>query len=61
MSQAPQSVALYSKWIAAKRPAERRMYARGGHGFGMHKQSLPTDAWIERFGEWMTVQGLMKE
>jgi hypothetical protein len=36
------------------------MYARGGHGFGMDSQHLPTDTWIERFGEWLDVQGLLK-
>ena len=36
------------------------MYAKGGHGFGMRKQNLPSDHWIERFGEWLTVQGLLK-
>jgi predicted peptidase len=36
------------------------MYARGNHGFGMRTQNLPTDKWIDRFGEWMDVQGLLK-
>ena len=54
---ASQSVAIYSKWIAAKQPAELHMYERGGHGFGMKKQNIPTDAWIERFGEWLHLQG----
>jgi predicted peptidase len=35
------------------------MYAHGDHGFGMRKQNLPSDQWIERFGEWLNVQGLM--
>lgn len=58
---APHSVELYSQWINAKRDAELHMYARGGHGFGMDKNNLPTDAWIERFGEWLDVQGLLKK
>jgi acetyl esterase/lipase len=58
---APDSVALYSKWLAAKKPAELHLYAKGGHGFGMRKQNLPTDQWIERFGEWLAVQGLLKK
>ena len=57
---APQSVALYSKWIAAKKAAELHMYSRGGHGFGMRTQHLPADRWIERFGDWLAVQGLLK-
>lgn len=58
---APDSVKLYSQWIAAKKPAELHLYAKGGHGFGMRKQNLPTDQWIERFGEWLGVQGLLKK
>src|SRR5205814_3636697 len=46
-------VALYSAWHAAGRPAEIHIYAKGGHGFGMVRQGLPSDGWIERFGEWL--------
>jgi predicted peptidase len=35
------------------------MYARGDHGFGMRKQNLPTDNWIERFYDWLGVQGFL--
>ena len=56
---APHSIDLYSKWLASKRDAELHMYARGDHGFGMRKQNLPTDNWIERFYEWLGVQGLL--
>jgi acetyl esterase/lipase/lysophospholipase L1-like esterase len=52
---APHSVELYSKWLAAKRPAELHMYVKGGHGFGMKEQDVPTDNWIERFGDWLEV------
>jgi len=58
---APHSVDLYSKWLAAKKDAELHMYAKGDHGFGMRKQNLPTDTWIERFGDWLNVQGLLKK
>jgi predicted peptidase len=37
------------------------MYTKGDHGFGMRKQNLPTDNWIERFYEWMGLQGLLKK
>jgi predicted peptidase len=57
---APHSVELYSAWLKAKRDAEIHMYARGDHGFGMRTQNLPTDKWIERFGDWLEVQGLLK-
>lgn len=56
---APQSVKLYSDWIAAGKTAELHMYSKGGHGFGMTKKGLPVDSWIERFGDWLKLQGFM--
>jgi acetyl esterase/lipase len=47
------SLRLYSAWKAAGRPVELHVYARGGHGFGMDKHGLPSDTWIERFGDWL--------
>lgn len=58
---ASHSVHIYEKWIEAKQPAELHMYERGKHGFGMHKQNLPVDKWIERFGDWLQMQGLMQK
>lgn len=57
---APDSIILYNKWMAAGKSVELHMYSKGGHGFGMRKQNLPSDQWIERFGEWLQVQGLLK-
>ncbi len=56
---APQSVALYQDWTNARKPAELHVYSKGGHGFGMRKQNLPSDRWIERFADWLDVQGLL--
>ena len=56
---APHSIDLYNKWLSTKHDAELHMYARGDHGFGMRKQNLPTDNWIERFYDWLGVQGLL--
>ncbi len=56
---APQSVKLYTDWLAAGKDAELHMYTKGGHGFGMRKQNLPTDTWIDRFGEWLGLQGFL--
>ncbi len=56
----PMSISIYRKWFDAKQPAELHIYEKGGHGFGMRKQNLPTDTWYERFGEWLKMQGLMK-
>jgi acetyl esterase/lipase len=58
---APHSVDLYKNWLASKHPVELHMYAKGGHGFGMRKQDLPSDSWIERFGEWLDLQGFAKK
>lgn len=58
---APDSVALYEKWTSAHKPAELHMYAKGGHGFGMRKQNIPTDHWIDRFSDWLEFQGWLKK
>ena len=58
---APHSTKLYNDWIAAGKPAELHMYAKGGHGFGMRKQNLPTDTWIDRFGDWLALNGYLKK
>jgi acetyl esterase/lipase len=54
------SVPLYSAWSAAGRSAELHIYSKGGHGFGVHRQGLPSDHWIERFGEWLQAQGVLE-
>jgi acetyl esterase/lipase len=57
---APDSVALYEKWTGAHKSAELHMYAKGGHGFGMRTQNLPTDHWIDRFADWLALQSWLK-
>jgi acetyl esterase/lipase len=54
------SLRLYSAWKAVGRPVEMHIYSQGGHGFGMVKQGLPSDTWIERLGDWLRVQGLLE-
>ena len=54
------SAKLYLEWKAAGRSAELHIYSQGGHGFGMTKRGLPVDGWVERLGEWLQVQGLLK-
>jgi acetyl esterase/lipase len=56
---APRSVALYQSWTAAHKSAELHLYAKGGHGFGMRIQHIPTDQWIDRFAEWLTMEGFL--
>jgi acetyl esterase/lipase len=58
---APNSIALYQKWTAAKKPAELHMYVKGDHGFGMMQQNLPTDHWIDRFAEWLKIEGFLNK
>ena len=36
------------------------MYVKGGHGFGMRTQNIPTDSWIERFGDWLQAMDFAK-
>jgi acetyl esterase/lipase len=54
------SAKLFLDWKAAGRIAELHIYAQGGHGFGLLKRGLPVDGWVDRFGEWLNMQGLLK-
>jgi len=51
------STDLYKAWREAGKSAELHIYSKGGHGFGMDKQGLPVDHWIERFYDWLTITG----
>jgi acetyl esterase/lipase len=47
-------------YLALKRlaiPAELHVYTRGGHGYGMVDNGLPTNQWPARCGEWLKVMG----
>jgi hypothetical protein len=44
---------LYSQWSEAEKSAELIIYRKGGHGFGMQTQNMPTDHWIDLFYEWL--------
>jgi len=37
------------------------MYAKGGHGFGARKQNIPTDTWLDRFADWLDLQGFLRK
>lgn len=54
---AADSVRIYERWLQAGRPVEMHLYAEGGHGFGMRTRNLPSDTWIDRFGDWLTASG----
>ncbi|MEF2279383.1 alpha/beta hydrolase [Deinococcus sp. YIM 134068] len=51
---------LYVAWRAAGLPVELHVYSRGGHGFGLRRQGLPSDTWIDHFHDWLRVQGLLE-
>lgn len=55
----PASLKLFEKWTAAGQPAELHAYERGGHGFGMLKQHLPSDDWPKRFRAWLKLHGYL--
>lgn len=50
------SVELYTSWLKASKTVGMHMYSKGGHGFGMKKQNLPSDNWIQRFYEWSELE-----
>lgn len=60
MQLVPHSLDIYSRWQALKQPAELHVYEKGGHGFGMKKLQMPTDKWIDDFGDWLMQRGLIK-
>ncbi len=56
----PHSISLFSKWNLAKHYTEIHIYEKGGHGFGTHKQNIPTDTWMDRLGDWLGAEGFLK-
>jgi acetyl esterase/lipase/lysophospholipase L1-like esterase len=54
------SSSLYETWIKSGHSAELHIYAKGGHGFGMNEQGLPTDSWKDRFSDWLNLKGFLK-
>ena len=52
------SIELYYSWLSAGHLPALHMYAKGGHGFGMKPQGLPSDDWIQRFYEWSVAEGI---
>lgn len=52
------SIELYSSWLKSGKTVGLHMYSKGGHGFGMKKQDLPSDNWISRFYDWSVAEGI---
>lgn len=57
----PHSIDLFTAWNTAKKDVELHVYNQGSHGFGMRVQHTTSDTWIERYADWLGVQGLMKK
>lgn len=51
------SIDLYTDWLKNKKNTALHMYSKGGHGFGMKVQNLPSDNWISRFYDWAMAEG----
>ncbi len=51
---APDCANLYNTWIKARKSAEIHIYSKGGHGFGVAKQNMPSDKWVILFTDWLT-------
>jgi acetyl esterase/lipase len=49
---------LHADWSAADRASELHVFARGGHGFGMVNQELPSDRWTDLFLAWVDDLGV---
>ena len=50
-------VRFYQSLVKAGVPAELHIYARGGHGFGMHERPMPVTGWTARLKEWLDDSG----
>lgn len=55
------TLAIFAALRKAGVPAELHVYARGGHGFGMHEIHAPVAHWPARLGEWMEDRRLLKK
>ncbi len=50
------SLAFYEACLHHHVPAEMHLFAKGGHGFGLHNATT-TDDWSERLREWLAANG----
>ena len=59
-SVAPVSSArLYEAWNKAGQSAELHVFANGGHGYGVAKEGILPDVWLDLFGNWLRARGLL--
>ncbi len=51
------SADLFKQLNAKSHPVELHIYEKGGHGFGMKAQNLPSDQWTDALAAWMADHG----
>jgi acetyl esterase/lipase len=56
---AENSVVMYSALKRANVATELHVYAKGGHGFGVRKSTLPCSTWTDRCVAWLQDQGML--
>ena len=50
-------VRFYQELVKAGVSGELHIYARGGHGFGMHDRPMPVTSWTARLKDWLADSG----
>lgn len=54
------TITLYESLRKSGKSVALHMYSKGGHGFGMRTQNLPSDKWIQRFYEWAIAEEIIQ-
>jgi acetyl esterase/lipase len=55
------SVEFYMQLKRNNVPAEMHIFAKGGHGFGIHKNNLPASNWPNLFFDWLKTMKIVTE
>ncbi len=53
----PNSIRLFELWQSAGKVAELHIYGTGGHGFCLRPTNRSVDSWLDRFEDFLAVQG----
>ena len=54
------AIELYESYFDNGKNVALHMYSKGGHGFGMKQQDLPSDKWIARVYDWLGAEGWLE-
>jgi acetyl esterase/lipase len=57
---ATHAISMYNKWYNAKRPVEMKLFAKGGHGFGIGSSENTTFNWLDGVVAWLKVMEIIK-